>query len=184
MGEVTGLLEAAQNGDATAVAAVFDLTYRELLDLARARLRQRGRITVLDTTGLVHECYLRLTKVGRLEARDRAHFLCYAARAMRSIAVDYARRRLAQRRGGSEVRVPLDTDVLDSASGDAEQVLNVDEALGELTQLDPRLAQVVELKYFAGLSAQEIAELREVDERTVRRDWEKARMLLFNALKA
>jgi RNA polymerase sigma factor (TIGR02999 family) len=181
MGEVTRLLEAARAGDSKAINAVFELTYRELRTLAHAKLQRAGKITTLDTTALVHECYLRLSGIGHLEVNDRAHFLCYAARAMRSIAVDYARKRLSQRRGGDQVRVTLQAESLEGCSSEGE-VVRLHDALEELATMDPRLVQVVELKYFAGLSLEEIADALGVAERTVQRDWEKARAILFGAL--
>ncbi len=182
MGELTQLLQALRDGDGGAVDQVFALTYRELHDLAHKRIKRSSPVTVLDTTSLVHECYLRLVRLGQLHTKDRAHFLAYSARVMRSIVVDLMRQRLAQRRGGHELRVTLATDVPDAASYDEHQVLRVNEALEELAQFDARLVEVVEMKYFAGLSVPEIAEALGVNARTVTRDWEKARMLLFNAL--
>ncbi|HEV7715219.1 MAG TPA: ECF-type sigma factor [Steroidobacteraceae bacterium] len=182
MGDLTRLLEAVRAGDAGAVDEVFALTYRELHELAHQRLRRASPITVLDTTSLVHECYLRLVRLGQLNTHDRSHFLGYAARVMRSIVVDSVRQRLAQRRGGDELHVTLGTDVPDVAAVSEEQIVRVDEALQQLATLDARLVQVVEMRYFAGLTAEEIAEALGVTPRTIRRDWEKARLLLFAAL--
>ena len=183
MGEFTRLLEAARNGQSGAVDQIVALTYQELRTLAHQRLRRAPKITLLDTGALVNECYLRLVKVGELNASDRAHFLGYAGRVMRSIVVDFARERLAQRRGGNALHVTVGTDIPDPASAAEEEVLRVDDALQELARLDARLVQVVELKYFAGLSSEEIAAALDVAERTVRRDWQKARVLLHEELK-
>lgn len=182
MEDLTRLLEALREGNDGAVDQVFALTYRELRDLAHHRIKRAAPLTVLDTTSLVHECYLRLVRLGQLHARDRAHFLAYAARAMRSIVVDMVRQRLAQRRGGDQLHVTLGTDVPDTSIVSEQQVIRVDEALEALAQLDERLAKVVEMRYFAGLSAEEIADALGVTPRTIRRDWEKARLLLFAAL--
>lgn len=141
-------------------------------------------MTSLDTTSLVHECYLRLVSLGQLHTRDRAHFLAYAARAMRSIVVDFVRQRFAKRRGGDEIRVTFATEVRDSIVIGEEQIMQVDEALEELAILDPRLVEVVEMKYFAGFTVEQIAETRGVTTRTIRRDWEKARLLLSAALQS
>src|SRR6202043_546287 len=157
MGELTRLLEAARNGQSGAVDQIVVLTYQELRELAHQRLRRVPKITLLDTGALVNECYLRLVKVGELNAGDRAHFLGYAARVMRSIVVDFARERLAQRRGGDHLRVSVGTDIPDPAAAAEEEVVRVDEALQELARLDARLAQVVELKYFGGLKSEEMA---------------------------
>ena len=182
MGELTQLLQAMREGEGGAVDRMFALTYAELRDLAHKRVQLSNPVTVLDTTSLVHECYLRLVRLGQLNAKDRSHFLAYSARVMRSIVVDLMRQRLAQRRGGDELRVTLATDVADIATMDERQVLRVNEALEELAQLDPRLVEVVEMKYFAGLSVAEIADALGVTVRTVSRDWEKARMILYSAL--
>jgi RNA polymerase sigma factor (TIGR02999 family) len=124
---------------------------------------------------------LRLVKVGELQANDRVHFMGYAARAMRSIVVDLLRRRMADRRGGGVPNQTLGTDMGEDVAG-AEQVLKVDAALEELAKIDRRLVEVVELKYFAGLTNAEIAESLGLNERTIRRDWDKARMLLHREL--
>ena len=182
MGELTELLEAMCAGDSDAIDEIFTLTYRELRQMAHQRLHRSNRVTSLDTTALVHECYLRLVRLGQLQTRDRSHFLGYAARVMRSIVVDFVRQRLAKRRGGDELRVTLGTDIRDSSAVSEEQIMQVDEALQELAVLDPRLVQVVEMRYFAGFTVEQIAESRSVTTRTIRRDWEKARLLLYTAL--
>jgi RNA polymerase sigma factor (TIGR02999 family) len=179
MGDLTGLLQALRDGDSGAVDQVVAITYGELRNLAHQRLTRASRPTVLDTTSLVHECYLRLVQLGQLNARDRVHFLAYAARVMRSIVVDLVRARLALRRGGQGLQITLNTDLPDAAAVSAEHVLRVDEALELLAQLDERLVKVVEMRYFAGLTVTEIAESLGVTARTVRRDWQKARLLLF-----
>jgi RNA polymerase sigma factor (TIGR02999 family) len=183
MAELTQLLEAMRAGDSGAIDEVFTLTYRELHEMAHQRLHRSNRVTSLDTTALVHECYLRLVRLGQLQTRDRSHFLAYAACVMRSIVVDFVRQRLAKRRGGDELRVTLGTDIRESSTVSEEQIMQVDEALQELAILDPRLVQVVEMRYFAGFTVEQIAESRGVTTRTIRRDWEKARLLLYAALR-
>jgi RNA polymerase sigma factor (TIGR02999 family) len=180
--ELTDLIRRVQGGDSQAFAALFEIAYEDLRELARARLRQRQRGTLLDTTALLHESYLRFTRAGRLRLEDRAHFLAYAAHVMRSVIVDFARQRLRQRRGGDLQRVALTDRNLAGASGGEIEVLSLHEALDGLAQHDPRLVQVVEMRYFGGLSDQEIAEALGVTDRTVRRDWEKARLLLAEVL--
>jgi len=182
MGELTSLLQAVKQGDSGAMDRLFELTYQDLHQVAHRRLQGAMGRGELDTTGLVHECYLRLVQLGRLEARDRDHFLTYSARVMRSIVVDFARARLAQRRGGGQMHVPLATDLPEHASIGEQEVVRVDDMLRELAKLDGRLVRVVEMRYFAGLTENEIATALDVTERTVRRDWEKARLLLFAAL--
>jgi RNA polymerase sigma factor (TIGR02999 family) len=173
---------AAILGHAGAIDQVFTLTYRELHEMAHQRLHRSCRMTSLDTTSLVHECYLRLVRLGQIQTRDRAHFLGYAARVMRSIVVDFVRMRLAKRRGGDELRVTFGTEIGETTPVDEEQIVQVDEALQELAVLDPRLVEVVEMRYFAGFTVEQIAESRGVTTRTIRRDWEKARLLLYAAL--
>jgi RNA polymerase sigma factor (TIGR02999 family) len=181
--QVTGLLDTVGAGDSGAIDEIFALTYRELRQMAHQRLHRSSRVTSLDTTALVHECYLRLVRLGQLPTRDRAHFLGYAGRVMRSVVVDFVRQRLAKRRGGDELRVTLKTDIRDCSAVSEEQIMQVDEALQELASLDPRLVQVVEMRYFAGFTVEQIAEARGVTTRTIRRDWEKARLLLYAALR-
>lgn len=155
--------------------------YAELRSLAHSRLRHNEPITLLDTTALVHESYLRLAQVGAAKDWDRSQFLAYAASAMRSIVVDFVRRRRAERRGSGDPHASI--DIAEAAPAEEKEILRVNEALSELEKADHRLAKVVEMRYFAGLSEPEIAEALEVNERTVRRDWKKARLLLSLALK-
>lgn len=175
-------------GDGPPVDELFIATYGELRRLARARLRDGGRNTVLDTTALVHETYLRLAKALQLPLPDRPRFFVYASRVMRSVIVDLVRARQAERRGGDAVHVTL-TGALHEQLPDArtghgrEQVLQVHEALQQLAQVDARMAQVVEMRYFGGLTDAEIGESLGVTDRTVRRDWEQARLFLAEALK-
>lgn len=178
MGDLTQLFEAVRSGDQRALGEVFSITYDELRGLARQRLRKTGSHGLLDTTALVHECYLRLRHVGRLSLEDRSHFLGYAARVMRSVIVDCARERLSQRRGAGAMFVTVGTDIPDHEAVSAEDVLRIEEALQELAQSEPRLVQVVEMKYFSGFSIEEIADSLGIAVRTVRRDWDKARLLL------
>ena len=181
---LTDVIIRAQAGDEAALRIVFDATYTELRSLARSRLSRGGRNTLLDTTSLVHEAYMRFADSGRLRIGDREHFLKYASHVMRSVIVDFVRERVAQRRGGGAVHVTLNSEIHDSATmaGEAE-ILNVHEALEQLAQVDARLVQVVEMRYFAGMTEPEIAVALGVTERTVRRDWQKARLVLAEQLK-
>lgn len=180
MQDLTLLIHGAQRGDAGAMNALYDAAYPDLRRLARARLRATSRPTLLDTGSLVHESYVRFAS-SRLALEDRSHFMCWAARAMRSIIVDHMRQRLAIRRGGGAMRMPLDVEPADSATGE-DEILAVHEALEHLAAVDPRLARVVEMRYFGGLTEPEVAAALGVTERTVRRDWQKARLLLREAL--
>jgi len=165
------------------VDALFAAAYQELRKLARFRLRGGGRNAVLDTTSLVHESYLRLAKAGRLALEDRAHFLRYASYAMRSVIVDLVRQRQSSRRGGAADHITLTTRAGAGAKAGERQILRVHDAIGALAHHDARMAQVVEMRYFGGLTEQEIADALDVTDRTVRRDWEKARIWLSDALK-
>lgn len=164
------------------VEELFPLLYGELRRLARSRLAAGGRQGMLDTTGLVHESFLRLQGSGKVAIRDREHFLAYAATAMRSVVVDFIRRRAAGKRGGDVEHVTLDTGVAESLGATDEEIVDVHEALDALARVDARLVRVVEMRYFAGLSDEEIGGALGVSARTVRRDWERARLLLLGIL--
>jgi RNA polymerase sigma factor (TIGR02999 family) len=180
--DLTDLIRRAGKGDADAAERLFAATYADLRRLARMRLVAGGRNTLLDTGSLVHESYVRFATSGKLNIEDRVHFLRWAGHVMRSVIVDFARRRAAERRGGGADHVALTTTVVDERGGSAEEILAVHEALDELAAADARLAQVVELRYFGGLTEREIAEALDVTERTVRRDWQKGVLLLRAAL--
>jgi RNA polymerase sigma factor (TIGR02999 family) len=163
--------------DAAAIDALWAGLYPDLKQLARARLRRSSQHTLLDTTGLVNDAYLRVAGAAALRDASPGTFLAYAARTMRSVVIDLARERQALRRGGDLARMTLNTAVIDAAGTD-EEPLQVDEALTELARVEPRLSQVVEMRYFGGFTEAEIGAALGVTERTVRRDWEKARLLL------
>jgi RNA polymerase sigma factor (TIGR02999 family) len=182
MGDLTSLLQRANAGDESAREQLFAVAYDDLRIQARARLRHGGRNTLLDTTSLVHESFLRFHQAGKLSGSDRGHFFAYAASVMRSVIVDFARQRQAQRRGGGLQHVTLDTDLGDGLAAQEDQVVHVHEALARLEQVDARLARVVEMRYFVGMGEAEIGEVLGVTERTVRRDWQRARLLLAAAL--
>jgi RNA polymerase sigma factor (TIGR02999 family) len=178
MSQLTELLGRLQAGDPEARDGLFAAAYPELLRLARSRLRSGGRNTMLDTTCLVHEAYLRFVNAGELRAEDRRAFFAYASQVMRSVIVNCVHERLAQKRGGDWQPLTLSTQLPSNSAEDQETILKVHEALESLQRADPRLAQVAQMRYFGGYSEQEIAEALEVTERTVRRDWEKARLIL------
>lgn len=180
---LTTLIRRAMTGDAAAHEAVFETTYADLKRLAHARISRTGNSSGLDTTGLVHESYLRFINTGDIEIADRAHFFGYAGRVMRSVIVDAIRELSAQRRGGDAVRVTLHTGS-GSRPGDGgvAEVLSVHKALEELGELDQDLVRVVELRYFAGMTEEEIAEALDISDRTVRRRWARAKLWLADAL--
>ena len=180
---LTELIHRAQKGDADAADSLFAATYGELRKLARGRLRVTGRDTLLDTSSLVHESYLRFAGAGRLRLEDRVHFMRWAGRVMRSVIVDFVRRKHAERRGGAAAHIALTTGIDARVQSGEAEILRVHEALDQMAALNARMAQVVELRYFGGMTEPEIAEALGVTDRTVRRDWEKARLLLAIALK-
>lgn len=182
MGDITQLLARVSAGDGPAKDALFQALHPELRRLAHARLA-KGRQTLLDTCALVNECYLRFAAAGRIELREREHFLAYATQAMRSIIVDFARERVAEKRGGVADHTQLRTELDGALPQGDEQIVRVHDALLELESREPRLARVVEMRYFGGFSEEEIAKALDLTERTVRRDWEKARLLLADTLR-
>jgi RNA polymerase sigma factor (TIGR02999 family) len=179
--EITGLLAELRTGERDALDRVFTLVYEELHARAKRELRQQAAGQTLSATVLVHEFYLKLSDSAELQLKDRRHFFALAARAMRQIVVDHARRALAQKRGGGARAVTFDVPEAQPAV-DAADLVALDRALTELTELDERLAQTVELRFFAGLSVEETAEAMDVSPRTVKRDWRKARAFLLRAM--
>lgn len=178
MDEISDWVRRVQAGEAGARDQLFAAAYSELRKLARSRLHGGGRNTCLDTTALVHESYLRALRGSELRAADRRAFFAYASQVMRSVIIDAVRERQAERRGGGLARVTLDTGLIDGLPAAEDSLLQVDQALSRLAESEPRLAQVVEMRYFGGCTEAEIAEVLGITERTVRRDWDKARMLL------
>ena len=180
--DITELLDAARDGNRGALDQVLATLYQERHAMARRQLAgQHGH--TLDATALVHEAYLKLVGRNTAQFDDRAHFFAYAASAMRSVVVDYARQRLAQKRGGDLHRVTELPEELEGGLRLDEETLGLDTALTRLAAVDQRLAQVVELRYFAGLSELEIAPLLKRSERSIRRDWQNARFFLLASLR-
>jgi RNA polymerase sigma factor (TIGR02999 family) len=177
-GEVTRLLDGITRGEREAVDRLFPIVYDELRGLAHARVRRSFAPPTLDATGLVHEAYLKLAASGSIRAESRAHFLAIAGRAMRQVLVDRARSRNAAKRGGGALPVTL----LDGPCGgeiDATEILALNEAL---EQLEPRQRQIVEARFFGGMEEREIAAALRISERTVRREWVKARAWMMKVL--
>ena len=160
-----------------AIDALWSNLYPDLKRMARARLRQSNQMTLLDTTSLVNDAYLRVAGAAFLREASPGQFLAYATRTMRSVVIDLARERQALRHGGDLQRLVLNTGIGDSIAAEDEP-LEVDQALQQLSSVEPRLSQVVEMRYFGGFTEAEIGVALGVTERTVRRDWEKARLLL------
>lgn len=183
MGDVTGLLRQAAADDRGAIDELFALLYNDVHRIARARLAANRPITLLETTGLAHEAYLRLRNAARIDVESRAQLMAYISQVLRSIIVDFARKRSAERRGGKHVHVTLNDELADSVAETDADVEHIADALEVLESTDPRLKKVVEMRYFGGMTDSEIAEALGVTPRTVGRDWERARLLLSVALK-
>ena len=178
--DITGLLAALRNGDRSAMDRLFPLVYREFHGRAHQQLAHRRPGETLSTTALVHETYLKLAGSSRQSYEDRLHFFAVASRAMRQIVVDYARRNAAEKRGSGRA-IRLEPDAIGNPDR-SDELLALDEALEQLQELDPRLVQTVELRFFGGLSVEETADTLGVSPRTVKRDWQRARAFLFRSV--
>lgn len=179
--DITQLLLEWGSGDATALDQLMPVVYAELRRIARRFMRRQGANNTLQTTDLVNEAYLRLIDSSRVKWQSRAHFFAVSAQLMRRILVDAARRRNSQKRGGGQVRVTLD-ERLDVAEAAGTDVVALDDALKRLAELNPRHSRIVELRYFGGLTEEQVAELLSVSPRTVRRDWSLAKAWLYREL--
>jgi RNA polymerase sigma factor (TIGR02999 family) len=180
---LTHLLHAARDGDAEAADDLYQHVYEELRRIARQRLRRHRPGETLNTTALVHEAYLRLTDQAHVQWQDRAHFFATASQAMRYILIDYARRRTAQKRGGSQRDVPLSAvQVGRDADARTADLLTLNDALDRLADYDDRLARLVEYRFFGGLTYDEIAEVTAWSVPTLKRDWRRARAWLYRAM--
>jgi len=181
-GDVTALLLRWNAGNKEALDALMPLVADELRLVAKEHLRHERRAITLQPTALVSECYLRLIDRERVDWKSRAHFFAFAARTMRRILVDYARKRHAARRGGDEEAITLDTQVAGSDGVRSVEILALDAALDHLARLDARQCKMVELRFFAGLTVRETAEALGISEITVQRDWSSARAWLVSRL--
>ena len=179
-GDITEILGLLRSGDPQALEALFPIVYGELRHIAHRQLSGHQPGT-LSTTAVVHEAYLKLAGSQSVSAGDRAHFFSLAARAMRQILIDNARRKLAKKRDAGAAPELLDGGTV-AVEQRAAELLDLDRALARLAELDERLARIVELRFFAGLSVEETATLLDVSPRTVKRDWQKARAYLYDDL--
>jgi RNA polymerase sigma factor (TIGR02999 family) len=178
---ITVLFESAERGDAAASEALFSALYTELHRLARRELGRRGHQVTLSATTLLHEAYIRMSNQDDVAFPDRPRFMAYASRVMRGLIIDHVRRRQARKRGGLFEITALSTTVPDHMA-DGQELQRISDALDELATVDTGLAEIVDLKFFCGFSFVEIAAMRSVSERTVQRQWEKARLYLHRAL--
>lgn len=181
--ELEVLIERADHADPEAVDQLFAMLYAELHRLALSALRRAGGYVTLSPTTLLHEAYLSMSGRSEVTFPDRARFLAYASRAMRGLVIDFARRRHAGKRGRQlEITLGDDESPSSETQQTADELVRLGDALAELAAVAPELAELVDLHFFCGFSFGEIAALRDVSERTVQRDWRKARLLLHHAL--
>jgi RNA polymerase sigma factor (TIGR02999 family) len=180
---ISALIAAAERGDGSARETLFAALYTELHRLAKRELARPGATACLGVTTLLHEAYLDIARRAGASFPDRARFMGYAARVMRGLIIDHARSGHAQKRGGQFEITSVDTNVAENAP-DERELTQISEALDELAKIDASLAEVVDLKFFCGFSFAEIAAMRGVSERTVQRNWEKARIYLHRSIRA
>lgn len=181
-GQVTQLLKAMNRGDRSAADQLLPLVYTELHRLAKSYMSRERRDHTLQPTALINQAYLRIARQQNIEWQNHAHFIGFAANVMRRVLVDHARERNAAMRGGKQVRVDLEEGIAIS-QGRAAEILLLEEALTRLEKLNPRQAQVVEMRYFGGLSVEEVASVLGIAPRSVKRDWALARMWLFEEIR-
>jgi RNA polymerase sigma factor (TIGR02999 family) len=179
--DVTGLLQSVQEGDERVVDALFDQVYDELRNLAHQQLKRLRPGETLNTTALLHEAYLKLVNQSEVDWQGRTHFFAVSAKAMRHIIVNYARKKSAEKRGGDREAVSFDEGHM-APHESADTIIAVDRALEKLAERDERMARVVELRFFGGMTEEESAAALDVSPRTVRRDWSTARTWLSKAL--
>src|SRR5579864_7692042 len=177
---LVALIEEADRGNKSAADALFSVLYSELRRLARHELARHGAPVSLSATTLMHQAYIEIAGRDATSFADRNRFMGYAARVMRGLIIDHARSRCAQKRGGQFEITTLGTEVENAVDG--EKLERISGALDELAKADPALAEVVDLKFFCGFSFQEIATMRDVSQRTVQRQWERARIYLHRSI--
>ncbi len=180
---ISSLIGATERGDSAAADALFSTLYSELHRLAKRELARRGSPASLSVTTLLHEAYLNISGREGKDFPDQGRFMGYAARVMRGLIIDHARSRNAIKRGGEFEITSLKTDVVEN-SVDARELSSISDALDQLAQVEPELAELVDLKFFCGFTFAEIAALRNLSERTVQRSWEKARIYLHRSIRA
>jgi RNA polymerase sigma factor (TIGR02999 family) len=179
--DITRLLRAWSKGDEAALNQVISTIYGDLRGIARKHLRRRSPEHIVQSGTLAHEAYLKLVHARGIRFQNREHFYAVCSQMIRRILVDYARKQRFAKRGGGQVQLPLDEALL-SAKAPGVEVVALDEALTSLARIDPRKARVVELRFFGGLSVEEVAEVMEISEETVKRDWRVAKSWLFREL--
>ena len=180
---ISSLIGAAEQGDKAATEVLFGTLYVELRRMAKRELGKRAGFVSISATTLLHEAYLDMSAREGQSFPDRARFMAYAARVMRTLIIDHARERQAQKRGGLFEITSIDTKEIENPVNHSE-VARIGDALDELAKVEPALAEIVDLKFFCGLSFTEIAAMRDVSERTVQRNWARARLYLHRQISA
>jgi len=183
-GELSVLLNRCAQGDAEAEKQVFEIAYEHLKRLARGVFRGESKQLTLQASVLVNEAFLRMPRAGEISWQNRQHFFAVAAKAMRRTIVDHARERAAAKRPQRSQAVGLQEEAIVTADTDPTTILVIDHLLSDLATVDPRRARVVELRYFSGMTNQEVASILDVDERTIKRDWQVAKLWLYERLSA
>jgi RNA polymerase sigma factor (TIGR02999 family) len=181
MGEITQLLDQARQGDSAARERFFARVYSELNQLAKGKLARQSHLTMLDAPGLINEVYLRIAQQEALPGQDHRAFLAYASRVMRSVIIDYVRSRNAERHGGGQQMLTLNTGVANQNFSEP-QLESLGDALESLERIDERAHRVVEMRYFGGMEIEEIADFLAISPATVKRDWNKARAFLLHSM--
>lgn len=179
--DITRLLISLRNGDKDVEEKLYSLIYDHLRDIAKSQLLRELDEHTLSKTDLVHEAYIKLVRIKSIEWQDRGHFYAIASKAMRQILTDYARKKLAQKRGGRAKDVTLDEQTL-QIKKQAEELVHIDEALKKLSELNERHTAIIELKFYGGLTMEETAKTLGISRSTANRDWQKARAWLYNQL--
>lgn len=180
--DITGILIEVSNGSKQAYDELFSSVYDQLRQMANRQILSERRVHTYSRTDLVHEAFLDLVDKNQIDWKNRAHFYGVAAICMKQLLIDYARKRLAQKRGGNVIKQTY-IDEMIPADQEAEDLLNLDSALQKLKQFNNRMGEVVDYRYFGGLTIEETAEVMGISKNTVKRDWAKARGLLYKELK-
>lgn len=178
---LVALMQAAEQGDRAAADALFNVFYSELLRMAKRELCRQSAPITLGASTLLHQAYLEMASINAASFPDRARFMCYAARVMRGLIIDYGRNRHAQKRGGQFHITSLGTEAENAV--DDRELVEVSEALDELAKAEPELAEIVDLKFFCGFTFGEIAAIKNISVRTAQRQWEKARIYLHRKIR-
>lgn len=182
-GDITGWLAELQDGSEAAFNKLFPLVYDRLREMAYSQMKEQSPGHTFSKTDLVHEAYLKLVSQEEMDWKDRTHFYAVAARAMRHILIDHARKKNAEKRGGNKKEITYIDEIISTEQMADEELIRIDEALAELEKFDERLARIVEYRYFGDMKIKDIAKVLNLSARTIKRDWATARGWLYQRLK-